>query len=146
MIFKKFVDWSDFGKISKIQILPNCHQSRGKNSGMIFHAFRSIYLPILSEKIFDPNLDQVWPNFDKNFDLKKISFHPKMEFVKMHWFPEYELFISLGAKVIPLGAFEPPKANFTMTLRPLKLQIGENVFKPIKVRPKVLVFAYPHTF
>ena len=56
MIFKKIVDWSDFGKISKIQILPNCHQSRKKISGMIFHAYGSIYLILLNEKKIDPNL------------------------------------------------------------------------------------------
>ena len=33
-----------------------------------------------------------------------------------------------------------------MTLRPLKLQIGEKVLKPMKFGPKALVFIYPHPF
>ena len=61
-----FGDWSDFGKISKIQILPNCHQSRKKVSGIIFHAYGSIYLTLLNEIEIDPNLamfDQILTKF-----------------------------------------------------------------------------------
>ena len=79
MIFKKFVDWSDFGKISKIQILPNCHQSRKKNSAIIFHAYGTIYLTLLNEKNFDPNLakfDQILTKFWLNFGIKFFVLPP----------------------------------------------------------------------
>ena len=38
--------------------------------------------------------------------------------------------MSNGSKVIALGALEPPKADFSITLRPLKLQISEKVLRP----------------
>ena len=69
-----------------------------------------------------------------------------MGFAKMHWFPKYELFMSKGSKVIALGALEPPKADFSITLRPLKLQISEKVLRPMKFRSKPLVLTYPKPF
>ena len=112
---------------------------------MIFHAYGSIYLTLLDEKNW-PKFGQVWPNFDQILGSNFLSFHHKMGFGKMHWFPKYELFMSNGSKVIALGALEPPKADFSITLRPLKLQISEKLLRPMKVRPKALFFAYPHPF
>ena len=64
----------------------------------------------------------------------------------MHCFPKYEIFLSNGSKVIALGALEPPKADFSITLRPLKLQISEKVLRPMKFRSKALVLTYPKPF
>ena len=54
--------------------------------------------------------------------------------------------MSNGSKVIALGALEPPKADFSITLRPLKLQISGKVLRPMKVRSKALVLTYPKPF
>ena len=98
------------------------------------------------------NLAQIWPSLTKfwaqifcpsttKWDLAKCI--DSMQNAKCI---EYELFISLGSKVIALGALEPPKADFSITLRPLKLQISEKVLRPMKVRSKALVLTYPKPF
>ena len=141
-----FLYWWQFGKIWILLILPKSDQSTNFLKIMIFHAYGSIYLTLLNEKKIWPKFGQVWPNFDQILGSNFLSFHHKMGFAKMHWFPKYELFMSKGSKVIALGALEPPKADFSITLRPLKLQISEKVLRPMKDRPKALVFAYPHPF
>ena len=64
-----FDDWSDSGKISKIDILPNCHQSSKNVAGMIFHAFGCIYFNFFDVQYFDQILNS-----------KMFSFKPKMGF------------------------------------------------------------------
>ena len=140
-----FLDWWQFAKIWILLILPKSDQSTIFLKIMIFHAYGSIYLTLLNEKNW-PKFGQVWPNFDQILGSNFLSFHPKMGFGKMHWFPKYEIFLSNSSKVIALGDLEPPKANFSITLRPLKLQISEKVLRPMKFRSKALVLTYPKPF
>ena len=113
------------------------------------HDFSCIWVHLFDtfewKKIW-PKFGQVWPNFDQILGSNFLSFHHKMGFGKMHWFPKYEIFLSNGSKVIALGALEPPKADFSITLRPLKLQISEKVLRPMKFRSKALVLTYPKPF
>ena len=65
--------------------------NQGKNSGMIFHVYGTIYLTLLNEKKFDPNLakfDQIWTKFwgaifcpsTTKWDLARCIDSPSMKF------------------------------------------------------------------
>ena len=103
------------------------------------HDFPCTFAPLLnhfrSEKIWS-KLGQVWSKFDQFFDSIFLSFHLEMGFGKKHWIPKFQLFRPNGSKVIPLHAFKRMEANFSVTLQPLRLKIGEEMPKPIKFRPK----------
>ena len=131
------LDFADFAKVRPINNFFENHDF----SCMWVHLFDTFEW----KKIW-PKFGQVWPNFDQILGSNFLSFHHKMGFGKMHWFPKYEIFLSNGSKVIALGALEPPKADFSITLRPLKLQISEKVLRPMKFRSKALVLTYPKPF
>ena len=140
------VDCWLFGKISVSRILPKSGKKSKKIPGMIFHALVTFCLTFWGWKIFDPKFGQIWPNLAKFFGPNFFSFHVKMGFAKMHWFPKFDMFISIGSKVVSLGAPRPAKAIFFLTLWPLKLSIGQMVPQSILDMPKVLVFTYNHPF
>ena len=124
------------GEISSLAVFANnqpMHQKFQK------HDFPCTFAPLLnhfrSEKIWS-KLGQVWSKFDQFFDSIFLSFHLEMGFGKKHWIPKFQLFRPNGSKVIPLHAFKRMKANFSVTLQPLRLKIGEEMPKPIKFGPK----------
>ena len=136
-----FLDWWQFGKIWILLILPKSDQSTHFLKIMIFHAYGSIYLTLLNEKKIDPNLAKIDQILTKFWGQIFCPSTTKWDLARC-----IELFMSNGSKVIALGALEPPKADFSITLRPLKLQISEKVLRPMKFRLKALVLTYPKPF
>ena len=87
-----FLYWWQFGKIWILLILPKSDQSTNFLKIMIFHAYGSILLTLLNEKIFDPNLakfDQIWTKFwgqifcpsTTKWDLPRCIDSPSMNFL-----------------------------------------------------------------
>ena len=140
-----FDDWWQFGKMSILLILPESDQSSKKVGGMIFHAFGSIYFNFFDFKNFDQNLTK--------FDQNLIKFWPQFFFLQtQNGFCQDELISKVWTFYLtPFKSYlawcaQNSEANFTVTLRPLKLQIAERVPWPMKFRLKPLVFTYPHPF
>ena len=124
----------------------NFQQQTKKFTGMIFHAFLPFFFTFWGLKFFDPNLDQVWPNLANFFGPNFMSFHHKLGFAKIDWFLKFGIFVSIGSKVIALGAPRPAKAIVLLTLWPLKSPTGEKVPRPMLNRPQVSVFTNSNPF
>ena len=129
------LNMADFAKVRPITKKSDWHDF----SCIWVRLFELFWFPKFWSKF-----DQVWPNFDQILTSKMFSFKPKMGFPKMDWFPKFEVFYPF--KSYSTLCAQNSKANFTVTLRPLKLQIAEKVLRPMKFRPKPSVFTYPHPF
>ena len=89
-----------------------------------------------------PSLTKFWSNFDlKFFFLQTQNGSCQDELISKVW-----TFYLTPFKSYLAWCAQNSKANFTVTLRPLKLQIAEKVPWPMKFRLKPLVFTYPHPF
>ena len=89
-----------------------------------------------------PSLTKIWSNFDLNFFfLQTQNGFCQDELISKVW-----TFYLTPFKSYLAWCAQNSKANFTVTLRPLKLQIAERVPWPMKFRLKPLVFTYPHPF
>ena len=94
-------------------------------------------------------LIKIWPSLTKfwsNFDLKNVFLQTQNGFCQDGLIPKVWSFYLVLFKSYSTLCAQNSKANFTVTLGPLKLQIVEKVPWPMKFRLKPLVFTYPHPF
>ena len=94
-------------------------------------------------------LIKIWPSLTKfwsNFDLKNVFLQTQNGFCQDGLIPKVWTFFLAPFKSYLAWCAQNSKANFSVTLRPLKLQIGEKMPRPMKYRPKASVFTYPHPF
>ena len=140
-----FVYWSDFGKIIQIEILPICQQWKKISLAWLFMHLGAFISPFLNSKI----LTKIWPSLTKfwsNFDFKNLFLQTQNGFSQDGLIPKVWTFYLALFKSYSTKCAQNSKANFSVALRPLKLQIAEKVLRPMKFRPKASVFTYPHPF
>ena len=110
-----------------------------------FMHFGAFISPFWISKIltkFWPSLIKFWPNFD----LKNVFLQTQNGFSQDGLIPKVWTFYLAPFKSYSTKCAQNSKANFSVALRPLKLQIAEKVLRPMKFRPKASVFTYPHPF
>ena len=94
-------------------------------------------------------LIKIWQSLTKfwsNFDLKNVFLQTQNGFSQDWLIPKVWTFYLAPFKSYLAWCAQNSKANFSVTLRPLKLQIGEKMPRPMKFGPKASVFTYPHPF
>ena len=94
-------------------------------------------------------LIKIWQSLTKfwsNFDLKIFFLQTQNGFSQDWLIPKVWTFYLTPFKSYLARCAQNSKANFSVTLRPLKLQIGEKMPRPMKFGPKASVFTYPHPF
>ena len=94
-------------------------------------------------------LIKIWPSLTKfwsNLDLKNVFLQTQNGFCQDGLIPRVWSFFLAPFKSYLAWCAQNSKADLSVTLRPLKLQIGEKMPRPMKFRPKASLFTYPHPF
>ena len=101
------------------------------------HLFQLFWFPKFWSKFY-----KVWPNFD----LKNVFLQTQNGFSQDGLIPKVWTFYLAPVKSYSTNCPQNSKANLSVALQPLKLQIAEKVLRPMKFRPKASVFTNPHPF
>ena len=126
-------------------ILPKSDQSTKNSLAWFFMHLDAFNWSFWISKI----LIKIWPSLTKfwsNFELKNVFLETQHGFSQDKLIPKVWTFYLTPFKSYLTKCAQNSKADLSVTLRPLKLQITEKVLRPMKFRPKATVFTYPHPF